>query len=84
MKKGDLSINIIIIAAIALLVLVILSILLFRSGTSIQQGTSCSGVGGVCSTDPTCADVSYQYGAGYKPSLNFECTDSSPICCIKI
>jgi len=84
MKKGDLSINIIIIAAIALLVLVIISILLFRSGTSIQHGTSCTGIQGVCSTDLTCGDISYQYGTGYRPSTNFECTDSSEICCIKI
>ena len=47
-KKGDLSINIIIIAAIALIILVIISVLLFRSGGDLQRGTSCEGVGGVC------------------------------------
>jgi len=47
-KKGDLSINIIVIAAIAMLVLVIISVLLFRSGGLINRGTNCEGVGGVC------------------------------------
>ena len=49
-KKGaDLSMNVIIIAAIALLVLVILAVLLFRSGGQVSEGTSCTGYGGECS-----------------------------------
>ena len=48
-KKGaDLSMNVIIIAAIALLVLVILAVLLFRSGGQVSEGTSCTGYGGQC------------------------------------
>ncbi|MBC8494988.1 hypothetical protein H8D36_02440 [archaeon] len=48
-KKGQgLSINVIIIAAIALLVLIILAILVARSGTHVSDGTKCFTEGGVC------------------------------------
>ncbi|MCA9477610.1 MAG: hypothetical protein KC535_00500 [Nanoarchaeota archaeon] len=51
-KKGaDLSMNVIIIAAIALLVLVILAVLLFQSGGRVTEGTSCTGYGGTCSPE---------------------------------
>ena len=50
-KKGaDLSMNVIIIAAIALLVLVILAVLLFRSGGQVSEGTGCEGFGGQCAS----------------------------------
>jgi hypothetical protein len=48
-KHGaELSMNVIIIAAIALLVLVILAVLLFQSGGKVQSGTACDGYGGRC------------------------------------
>ena len=55
MKRGEISMEVIIIAAIALLVLVILSVLVLRSGG--QVGKDCANVGGQCldsceGTDP--------------------------------
>lgn len=47
-KKGDLSINIIVIAAIALLVLIILAVLILRTGGRVETGTGCAGLGGAC------------------------------------
>lgn len=49
-KKGvELSVNVIIVAAIALLVLVVLAFLLLQQAGVFNQGTTCSGVsGGTC------------------------------------
>ena len=54
-KKGaELSMNVIIIAAIALLVLAILAYLLFGAADRAGKGTKCEGAGGVCL--PDCGD----------------------------
>jgi hypothetical protein len=47
-KAQGISINVIIIAAIALLVLVILAVLILRSGGQINTGTGCKSVNGIC------------------------------------
>ncbi|MBU0471763.1 MAG: hypothetical protein KKF89_05250 [Nanoarchaeota archaeon] len=48
-KKGQgMSINVIIIAAIAMLVLVILAILVGRSGTHVSENTECIKKAGIC------------------------------------
>ncbi len=48
-KKGsELSMNVIIIAAIGVLILVILAMFIFRSGSSITSATSCEAMNGVC------------------------------------
>lgn len=48
-KKGQgISINTIIITAIALLVLIILAVLVARSGGMASKGTSCISKGGIC------------------------------------
>ncbi len=73
--------EVIIIAAVALLVLVILSVLLIRSGVLVGQGTSCSGVGGYCSSDSLCGDAPdnrvYVRGTG-------ACTQEGTNCCIPL
>ena len=46
MKRGEISMEVIIIAAIALLVLVILAVLVLRAGENIGQ--ECRNVGGQC------------------------------------
>jgi len=52
-RKGtELSMNVVIIAAIAILVLVILAMFLFRSSNRMGEGTSCDGMGGSC--EPVC------------------------------
>lgn len=63
MKKGDLSINIIIVAAIALIILVIISVLIFGTGRQITQAKSCTGLGGQCiSTGESCSDLNLNTG----------------------
>lgn len=48
-RRGQgISLNVIVIAAIALLILVILSVLVLRAGGSVTEGTSCQQLGGSC------------------------------------
>jgi hypothetical protein len=47
------SINVVVIAAIALLILVILSVLVIRTGGKVNQGTSCEALGGTCVLEGT-------------------------------
>ena len=83
MKKGDLSINMIIVAAIALIILVIIAVLIFGMGNDINTGTSCTGaVNGICipNTD-SCSDQ----GDGtisYMRDMTSSCPKEQ-ICCIK-
>ena len=84
-KKGDMSINMIIIAAIALLVLVIISVLLFsKVGVPLNKGTSCEGVGGFCSSDASCWEQNGNNKGTWAPNTNFECSTDRPFCCMKI
>jgi len=49
MKKGEsISMNLIIIAAIALLVLVVLAVMIMKSGNSLGRAGACEGAGGAC------------------------------------
>ena len=41
MRRGDISMEVIVLAAIALLVLVVLAVLVLRSGHTIANQTSC-------------------------------------------
>jgi preprotein translocase subunit SecG len=82
MRKGDLSINIIIVAALALIILVIISVLLFRSGSQIGTGTSCTGLGGTCiDSGGSCSDLS-QNGETWILHPTAPCT-SGMKCCVK-
>jgi len=47
-KKADLSMNMIILAAISLLVLAIIAYLIFGASNNVGKGTSCEGIGGKC------------------------------------
>ena len=80
-KRGEISMEVIIIAAVALLVLVILSVLLIRSGVLFGQGTSCEGVGGTCDSD--CSGYTDDQGRPYVRSGN-ACTEEGTVCCIPI
>ena len=74
-KKGQgISMNVIIIAAIALLVLVILSVLVLNTGGKIGLGTSCDGIQG-----SDCRDVCEE---GYITEITKSCTDKTEKCCI--
>jgi hypothetical protein len=83
MAKGQgISINVIVIAAIALLVLVILSTLVIRYGSTVNQGAnSCSKAptGGNCRLPPPdgdgCRSTEFQ-------DPNRGCQDPGLICCV--
>ena len=67
MKKGDLSINIIVIAAIAMIILVVVSVLVFRSGGILDSSRTCAAVGGECVPDglyDNCAEYAEFYRLG--------------------
>lgn len=78
MKKGDLSINVIIVAAVGLLILVILAVLLFGTGGRINQGTeNCASIGGKC--QESCSDL----GDGlWIPDYSKDCGEGIA-CCYK-
>ena len=79
MKRGELSMEVIIVAAIALLVLVILSVLLLNKGKDVNNGTGCesNSVGGKCeATRDDCSD-------GYVPGSN-TCPKDRPVCCVPL
>jgi hypothetical protein len=80
MKGQGISINVIIIAAIALLVLVILSVLLLRSGGDTARGISCEGaIGGRCiSASSSCID-----GTEVKDNTK-NCPKDTQVCCVKL
>ena len=80
-KRGEISMEVIIIAAVALLVLVILSVLLIRSGVLFGQGTSCEGTGGVCDSD--CSGYTDDQGRLYVSSGQGTCSEGS-VCCIPL
>jgi hypothetical protein len=85
MKKGEsISMTVIIIAAIALLVLVILAVLVLRAGTGIGKGTSCEGIGGVCSeaySDQEKCDSGYIYDISKSGKLGGCRTEE--VCCVR-
>ena len=90
MKKGiELSVNVIIIAAISLIVLVLLSFLVIRSGGGIVEGTSCEQVGGNC-ISPTDYELNdNSCGEFQKRDITKSCSEAAreagdTICCISI
>ncbi|MGM5480995.1 MAG: DUF948 domain-containing protein [Nanobdellota archaeon] len=81
-KGSELSMNVIIIAAIALLVLVILAVMLLQKGGDIQEGTSCTGLGGECCS--SCGNACVVGGQKYSvPHPTGECP-SGQQCCLKL
>jgi hypothetical protein len=85
-KGQGISINVIVIAAIALLVLVILSTLVIRSGGVLNRGTQCEGSGGVCRVSTSAGGDGCS--AGETQDTNKACEkdsfDQARVCCIKL
>ncbi len=82
MKKGQgLSMNVIIIAAIALLILVILSVFVLRTGSSLDKGLQCYSLEGA-----TCEDMGdCPSGAIHERSRDASCSeDGEEWCCIPL
>ncbi|MCF7798754.1 hypothetical protein K9M74_02520 [Candidatus Woesearchaeota archaeon] len=72
-KKGsELSMNVIIIAAIAVLVLVILAMFVFKSGNNIEKSTGCFAMNGMCNPDTT-HTLRYPAGDGECKDLGGKC-----------
>lgn len=90
-KKGDLSVNIIIIAAIGMLVLIVL-VVIFSGRTSVftRETIRCETQGGVCADKGTAGNIcSKAKPQGvYTPAYSYVCVDSNgkrasnKICCI--
>lgn len=82
-KKGiELSINVIIIAAISLIVLVLLSYLVIKNGGNVQKGTGCESIAG-----SKCVPSGQSCGDGFTPSLTNACqkvNDQAQSCCIPV
>ena len=66
-KAQGLSMNVIIIAAISLLVLIVLAVLVFRAGGNVTTGTNCVGVGGQCYAGESCDDLQQDQGGLWGP-----------------
>jgi len=79
-KKGDLSMNMIIVAAISLLVLAIIAYLIFGASDNVTKGTGCEGVGGKCEPGNSCSD---QYPI-HNAALDKSCKSQGDICCMRI
>jgi hypothetical protein len=82
MKKGDLSINIIIVAAIALIILVILSVLIFGTGGDLRRAKSCDGLQGACrDAGESCSDYNTEDQTWIR-HYTAKCNIENQICCI--
>lgn len=80
MKKGQgLSINTMVLAALALVVLLIGLAIITGTGNNVipffKKQNECTSRGGVCSTEALCTDVKV-YGLK-------DCDSFKPVCCVK-
>lgn len=76
MARGEgISMGVIVIAAIALLVLVILSVLVLRAGGLIGRGTSCYGIDGAQCMIESCDE-------GFIREPTKDCDGADEVCCI--
>lgn len=79
--------NVIIIAAISLLVLVIISVLVLRAGGNVNQNTGCTGVGGQCVDQVSyanCGEYGQARGGNYLIDPAHGCAQEGQICCVPI
>lgn len=82
-KKADLSMNMIILAAISLLVLAIIAYLIFGASGNVTKGTGCEGIGGRCVIG-SCSQNTEGYTIP-NPALDNSCKkDGKDHCCIRI
>lgn len=80
-KAQGMSINVIIIAALGILVLVVISFLFLGQGQKINKETnSCSNNGGTCISTPAGGLVEDVC----KKVLDYVCTDDTQVCCLAV
>ena len=85
LKKGELSINVIVVAAISMIVLVILSVLVFQSGADLRTTTSdCQSLeSGVCIDDSySCSEEGDFRGENLVSHPGAECPQGQR-CCLR-
>lgn len=89
-KKGDISLNMIVVAAIALLVMVII-MLIFTGKISFfrEQGEKCVTMGGTCKPEYEGCNAEYETEQPYLCDLNTDGkytrdTSVDGVCCIKV
>ena len=75
-KKGELTINMIVIAILALVVLVVILVIFGKQSSNFLTGlNSCQSKQGICTTDTRCSQEKGQV-------LSFKCDkESDPVCC---
>lgn len=90
-KKADLSVNTVIIAVLALLVLIVLAFIFsgrlktFSSGTGECKGECKACVGGTACTSPCTDKASYKVvSANVKDVKGLDCTKDKSYCCLDI
>jgi hypothetical protein len=72
MKKGDMSIQMIVIVVIALLILIIIAVLIYNSNNNLRNAGSCIEKGGVCVLNTDSCD---------RPIYEGTCVDAGKSCC---
>jgi len=83
MKKGELSINLIVVSAIALIILVVIVYLIFGVPRDINKSKECAVLNGECTGDSTCQGLSESNGAQYTINPQGRCGEGE-LCCIKV
>ena len=87
-KKGvEIALNLIIIAAIGLLVLVIVAIMIFGKGAKpVQQVSECATQGGLCAVKCNNADYGTQNYQSANPTISCpnSASDEKQVCCIPL
>lgn len=86
-KKGDLSINMIVIAAIAMIILVVVSVLIFRSGGILNESRTCSAIGGTCVEDyvyDSCSEYAEYETDSYTRHPTAACEQEDTFCCVPL
>jgi len=85
MKKAELSINVVVIASIAVIILVILVYLVLDALGVIKPATSCEGKQGVCISDyyNSCDEYFESSDRTYVRDMGSKC-DQNMICCMPV
>ncbi|MEK6886669.1 MAG: hypothetical protein AABW88_02445 [Nanoarchaeota archaeon] len=87
-KKGvEIALNLVIIAAISLLVLVVVAIIIFgKPVKSVQQASECATQGGMCAIKCNNADYGTQDYQSINPTVSCpnSNTDERQVCCIPL
>ena len=78
MKKGDLSINMIIIIAIGLVILLVVIYLLISRSNTLRENTLCIDNGGVCVSSGSCDTSNQGNVIGTGPDY---CKNLYDVCC---